>query len=344
MSGRRTRLGLLGTAVTLLSVSGCGDRHPTDPAAAQALNVTASGMRQRIAVLSDDSMRGRLTPSAELDAAAAYAAAEFQASGLRPVPGGFVQRWDDSGVLAPNVIAVLDGSDLRLASEYVVFLAHLDHIGTTRAGGRCAAAGADSICNGADDNASGAAGVLELARAFAGLRPRPRRSLLFLLVSGEEEGLLGSVFYVNHAAVPLSRTVAALNLDMIGRNAPDSVGILGGELTSLGSLLTELARVHVELGLAPVARPWNAGGFDHRPFVLSGVAALCFHTGLHADYHRPSDTVEKIDADKAARIVRLVFYAGLDVANRTERPAWVAGVPSPELAGPTAPPRRRGPP
>src|SRR5205814_5245044 len=118
----------------------------------------------------------------------------------------------------PNIVGILPGSDPHLAREYVVVVAHLDHLGT--AGRGCQAVGADSICNGADDNASGSAGLLALAEAVAS-GPRPLRSMLFLSVSGEERGLLGSRYFAAPATVPGERIVGLVDLDMISRNAPD---------------------------------------------------------------------------------------------------------------------------
>ncbi len=307
---------------------GCADRAPTDPAAVQERSITAATMRARIGALADDSTRGRYTPSLEINKAADWAAAAFRDDGLAPgVAGEYLQLWPTDLAPAPNVAGILAGSSAALRGEYVLFVAHFDHIGTTAVNARCVAQGADSTCNGADDNASGAAAVLELAHAFAGLQPRPLRSIIFLLVSGEERGLWGSQYYAQHPGVRLDRTVAVINLDMISRNAPDSLQVLGGELTTLGTLLDGVEAAHPGLGLHHRDAPWDAGGSDHWPFVMGGVASLCFNTGTHPDYHRPSDSAGAADADKAARVARLAFQLGLAVANAASRPAWTSGVP-----------------
>jgi len=340
MTGRRLGQAATGFLVATLALqaAGCGEHRVTDPAVAQAETITAAAIRSRVAALADDSMRGRPTPSAALDVAAAYAAASFQQAGLGPgFTSGFLQTWDAAGGAAPNVVGILPGSDPVLRSEYVLFVAHLDHVGTVTDGLGCHADGADSLCNGADDNASGAAAVIELARALAGLSPAPRRSILFLLVSGEEEGLLGSSYYVAHPAEPLAATVAAVNLDMISRNAADSILVIGMGLSSLGASVADAAEAHRELGILPVAVGWPYGGSDHIPFGDAGVPTLAFFAGLHPDYHRGGDEVDRIDADKEARVVRLAFYAGLAVANADQRPGWIGAAPLRAGAAPGAP-------
>lgn len=221
---------------------------------------------------------------------------------------------------APNVVGILDGSDPGLTNEYLLVSAHMDHVGVGRP------VGGDSIYNGADDNASGTAALVELAEAFAALEPRPRRSLVFLAVSGEEKGLWGSSFHAEHPAIPLERTVADINIDMIARNWRDSIAVVGREYSSLGETADRVTREHPELGMRLVGDAWPREMFffrsDQISFARRGVPALYFHSGVHPDYHRPSDTVERIDADKAARVVRMIFHLGLDVANTTQRPRW----------------------
>jgi len=124
---------------------------------------------------------------------------------------------------APNVVGILEGTDAALKKEYVLFTAHMDHIGTPGAGEGCTARGADSICNGADDDGSGTVAVVALAEAFATAPERPKRSLVFMTVSGEERGLWGSAYFAEHPTVPLASVVADLNSDMVGRNAKDTL-------------------------------------------------------------------------------------------------------------------------
>jgi hypothetical protein len=225
--------------------------------------------------------------------------------------------------MVPNVVAVLQGSDPQLRNEYVVYSAHFDHVGV----GAPDAAG-DSIYNGADDNASGTSALLEAARAFAALERRPARSVMFVMVSGEEKGLLGSLYFVDHPPVPVAQMVANINADMIGRNAPDTVVAIGQEYSDLGATVQRIASRHSDLGLvvAPDLWPQEQLFFrsDQFSFLRKEIPALFFTTGLHEQYHQPSDQAHLIDNDKLARITRLIFLLGHEVANAPLRPQWDA--------------------
>jgi len=224
----------------------------------------------------------------------------------------------------PNVVGVLRGSDPGLRDEYVLYSAHFDHVGI----GAPDAEG-DSIYNGADDDASGTAILMEVARAFGSLPEAPARSLVFLAVSGEEKGLLGSRWWAEHPTVPIEQVVANLNFDMVGRNHPDSVIAIGGEYTTLGPLARRLGseRSDVRLVAAPDPDPSEQAFFrsDHVSFMKHGVPALFVTTWLHEDYHQPSDEVETIDAEKLARVARLAFWMGWETAREPQAPRWNEG-------------------
>jgi hypothetical protein len=232
-----------------------------------------------------------------------------------------IRREVASGISPPNVVGILEGSDPQLKNEYLVFSAHMDHVGV----GRPDAAG-DSIYNGADDNASGTAAVLELAEAFSRLAPSPKRSLIFLAVSGEEMGLWGSDYFATHPPVPPEQLVANLNADMIGRNWKDTIVVIGKQHSDLGATLARVSARHPELRMAPIDDLWPEERFffrsDHFNFARRGVPALFFFNGVHADYHRPGDEAHKIDAEKASRVIKLIFYLGLEIANAPQRPQW----------------------
>ena len=240
---------------------------------------------------------------------------------------------------SPNVAAVLPGSHRTRRAEHVVLTAHFDHfgIGPARAG--------DSIYNGAYDNASGVAALLEVAAAFAGMAARPDRSLVFLASTAEEAGMLGATHFVRHHAAG-DAFVAALNLD--GANLwgeTDDVGGVGAERSSLG--LT-LARAAARLGMRAVPERSPAQGFyfrsDHFPFARAGVPALSLEHGLEyrgrepawgprvvgeylaRHYHGPGDEVRAdFDLRGAVQQARVTFLTGLMVAGQAERPAWFDG-------------------
>ncbi|MET0395741.1 MAG: M28 family peptidase [Longimicrobiaceae bacterium] len=222
----------------------------------------------------------------------------------------------------PNVVAVLPGSDPVLRDEYVVISAHFDHVGV----GAPNAQG-DSIFNGADDDASGTAVIVEVARALSRLERRPARSVVVLAVSGEEKGLVGSRWFGEHPTIPIERVAANVNIDMVGRNAPDSVVAIGEEYTSMGPLAHRIIAGNPSLGLAIAPDPLPHEEFffrsDHIAFLKRDVPAIFFTTLIHPDYHAQSDEVEKIDADKAARIARLVFLVTHAVADSPQRPLWL---------------------
>ena len=272
----------------------------------------------------------RLEAGADLLRAAAEDPATVltpERQGIRPLPGfTFSTALHEAVVEEPtvaNVVGILEGSDPALRNEAVLFTGHMDHVGVV--GGRCQPSRtlpADSICNGADDNASGTVGVIELAEAFAALRPRPARTLVFAAVTAEERGLLGARHYLAHPVVPIERTAAVINLDMIARNPRDTVGLVGKDYSSLGAVVDRMAREHPELRLAPKEHEGMYAGSDHYPFAQRGVPALFFFSGIHPDLHEVTDNIDRADTEQATRIVRLAFRVGLEVANTVARPTW----------------------
>lgn len=331
MSGlRRLRALLLPFAGAVAPAVACAQRpSPPGPEAA----ITEDLLRRHVHVIAHDSMMGRNTPSPGLEMTANYVAAQFKRLGLAPGgdDGGYVQRYSlgrssgtgsgpqEVALTAPNTVGILPGADPVLRHEYLVFSAHMDHVGTSGSPGV-----KDSIWNGADDDASGTAGILALAEAFS--KSPPKRSIIFLTVSGEEHGLWGSAAFTERPPVPISRIVANFNLDMIGRNWKDSIVVIGMEHSDLGATVMKVAAAHPELGMTPAPDPWPRENFfvrsDHYNFARRGVPALFFFNGVHEDYHQPTDSPDKIDAEKLARVVRLIYFAGAAVANAPERPRW----------------------
>lgn len=228
-------------------------------------------------------------------------------------------------VLGENVLGYIEGTDEKLKEELLVITAHYDHLG--RRG--------NSIYNGADDNGSGASTVLEVAEAFAEAKKQgagPRRSILVMLVSGEEKGLLGSQYYVDNPIFPLENTIANINVDMVGRvdskhqDKPEYIYVIGSDRLS-----TELHQINEQANATytklELDYTYNAEDdpnryyyrSDHYNFARRGIPSIFYFNGTHADYHRTTDTVDKIQFDKMARIAQLIFYTAWEVANREER-------------------------
>jgi len=221
----------------------------------------------------------------------------------------------------PNSVGILEGSDPDLKNEYIVYSGHMDHVGV----GRPNEAG-DSIRNGADDDASGTIAVVELAEAFSMLAERPKRSIVFVAVSGEESGLWGSRFYAENPGVAPGELVANLNADMISRNAPDSIVVIGKEHSDLGETMNRVNAEHPELNLTASDDIWPDQNFyrrsDHFNFARRGVPILFFFCGTHEDYHGVDDELENMDISKATNVTRLMFHLGLDLGNAAEKPQW----------------------
>jgi aminopeptidase YwaD len=214
-----------------------------------------------------------------------------------------------------NVLAWLPGQ----SDEYIIIGAHYDHLGRGNFDS-LAPSQIGQIHPGADDNASGTAGVLELARLLAPERGQLKRSILFMNFAGEELGLLGSAEWVKEPTRPLAKAVAMLNMDMIGRIKDDKIYIGGVGTGSTFKPILEQAEKDV-----PFKVEYSAGGYsssDHTSFVTKKIPVLFFFSGLHSDYHKPSDTWDKINAPSAARLLDMVEDVALQLANATETPTF----------------------
>jgi Zn-dependent M28 family amino/carboxypeptidase len=227
-------------------------------------------------------------------------------------------------VSTENVVAIIEGS--TMPEEYVVISSHLDHEGIKKG----------EIYNGADDDGSGSVALLEIAEAFqkaAEAGKGPQRSVIFLHVSGEEKGLLGSKYYTDNPLYPLANTIANFNIDMVGRTDPKRDSDNRNYIYLIGSdrLSTELheiseaankATTNIELDYTFNAED-DPNRFyfrsDHYNFAKNNIPVIFYFNGTHADYHKPSDTVEKIQFDLLEERARLVFYTAWEVANRKDR-------------------------
>jgi hypothetical protein len=228
------------------------------------------------------------------------------------------------GLVSDNVLAFLEGSDPELKSEIVVVSAHYDHVGIING----------EIHNGADDDGSGTVTVMEIARAFKTAKDQgmgPKRSMLFLHVSGEEKGLLGSEWYSEHPVYPLANTVCDLNVDMVGRKDADHedgryVYLIGSDKlsTELHQISEDANNRYTQIKLDYTYNdPNDPNQFyyrsDHYNFAKHNIPVIFYFSGVHEDYHKPGDDPEKIMYEKMAEIGKLVFHTAWDVANRNER-------------------------
>jgi Zn-dependent M28 family amino/carboxypeptidase len=309
-----------GLAVALLLTQGLAASLPS----------LSGNLKAHVAFLAADELEGRATPSRGLDVAAAYIAAQFRGIGLEaPVDGSYFQvgpartRDPEAGATSRNVIGLIRGTDPALRDTYVLVTAHYDHLGVRGSG-----EGA-RIYNGANDNASGVAGIIEIARALA--QDPPRRSVAFIAFYGEETGFQGSRHYVRNPVFPLRDTVAVVNLEMIGiPDHPDGpllnrVALTGHDYSEVGEIVASAARA--EGGDAVVDPRFSEAFFarsDNFPFAQAGVPAHSVSATTHMPptYHQPTDTWDTLDYDNMALATRLILAGTRALANRPDAPRW----------------------
>lgn len=225
-----------------------------------------------------------------------------------------------------NVAAVLEGNDPQLKHEYIIIGAHYDHLGMGGEGSGSRQPDTTAAHIGADDNASGTAGVLELAYRLSENKSNMRRSAIFVLFSAEEMGLLGSKFFVDHLPVDKAAVTAMINLDMIGRLNENKAVVVGGTGTSpvFEPMLKQLDQ---QTDIALSFSPEGFGASDHASFYAADVPVLYFSTGAHADYHTPNDTPDKINYDGMVEVVNLIEMAAISLINADERPEFTEAGP-----------------
>ncbi|HYY94270.1 MAG TPA: M28 family peptidase, partial [Pyrinomonadaceae bacterium] len=247
--------------------------------------------------------------------------------------------------------AVFEGKDSVLKKEYVALGAHYDHVGTNNPG--CRPVGNDNICNGADDDGSGTTSLITMAEAFA-KGPRPKRSILFVWHAGEEKGLWGSEYFTRFPTVPLNQVVAQLNIDMIGRSkkpgdtnpanrmltGPEEIYVIGSRMMS-----DELADENEAVNRAYLNIKYNYHydapndperlfyRSDHFNYAKHGVPIIFFFDGVHEDYHRPTDSPDKIDYQKMQSVARTIFILASELANAPTRPVIDKQIPAARLNG-----------
>jgi Zn-dependent M28 family amino/carboxypeptidase len=287
-----------------------------------------------MAFLASDALNGRGSGTRDEWIAATYLGSQMQRWGLEPLgdAGGFVQQIEikaGSRTQTWNAVGRLTGRGPKTAAQVILLSAHLDHLGVRPGAGAAAgaAAGADTIYNGADDDASGSVAVLELARAIA-LGPRPDRTIVFAFFGSEESGGLGSRFFADRPVVPISSIVANLQFEMIGRPdakiPPHTLWLAGFERSTLGPALAKQ-------GARLVQDPHPEQSFftrsDNILFARRGVIAHTVSSfGLHKDYHQPSDEIRSIDFAHMTDSIRSMLKPILWLANSGFTPEWRPGM------------------
>jgi hypothetical protein len=303
----------------------------TNPVCPTASSGAASPM-DVVRFLSADALQGRFAGSSGEVCAGGYIAARFEALGLAPGAGdGFFQELALASATQPhapggtgrNVLAMLPGSDPDLAGSVVVVGAHYDHLGFGEFG---STGTLGEIHNGADDNASGVAAMLEAARILTE-GPRPARSILFIAFTGEELGLIGSSYYAHNPVVSLDRTLAMVNLDMVGRLNDEAMIVYGMGTAPEWQEIVPAANEGLDITLA--YEDAGYGPSDHTSFYAADVPVLHFFTNVHRDYHRETDDWEFIDEAGLDRIARFTAEIAGRLANRPTRLTLIAGVGEP---------------
>lgn len=336
------------TLALVISITAACHQSASSPAPVAAPD-TATVMRD-VRYLASDALEGRGTGMAGNDSAAAYIARRFSGLGLTPAfvstdarvcarignaspcDPRFVQSFVARSVAAAhaglqgelptqNVAAVIRGSDPALRDEYVILGAHFDHLGRSAFGALDPDA-VNAIHNGADDNASGTAAVIELARLLR--RNPPKRSVMFVTFSGEELGLLGSQYFVDHPPVPLEKVRAMLNFDMVGRMQEDRLIVYG--VATAQELNDIVAKANAAAPLRLTATGDGFGASDHSSFYAKNLPVLHFFTNVHEDYHKATDDVDKINALGIARVVALAERVTREIADRPQPLTFVRAV------------------
>lgn len=268
----------------------------------------------QVAFLSSDSLRGRAAGSTEAAITAEYIASTMHGYGYDVTRQRFyvdsvkTKQGRRAVGSMTNILCSIEGVD---TTQSVIIGAHYDHLGVTKKG---------EIFNGADDNASGVTAVLQIARAFKEAGIRPRRTIIFAFWDGEEIGSLGSKHYINIALRDTLRAISYMNFDMIGRNTDESRPSMFRYLYTASSPEFERylrgAIDRFDLQLDPDYKPWDnpTTGSDNAPFARQGVPIAWFHTDGHADYHRVSDTADKINYQKLTEIIRAAFVVATQMA------------------------------
>ena len=222
-------------------------------------------------------------------------------------------KFNDRTIIGKNIVGLIKGK----SDEVIIISAHYDHLGRDKEG---------NIFYGADDNGTGVAALLEIASAFAKIKDKLKRSILFIVFDGEEWGLQGASAYINNPAFPYEKTVAMLNMDTIGRNKPDEIYILGSLRSPDLKELNDRVNEKIGLKLLDTIEFAFDYGSDHYPFYEKGIPAIDYTSSYHEDFHKITDTVEKVNIDKVSKVAELIFRVAYEIATtdiKFDKPKYV---------------------
>ncbi len=304
----------------------------------------STAIRNDIAYLASDKLEGRLTGTRGNDSAAAFIARRYASLKLTAGYPGYFQKFvaksaasvhmgDTAGRPTQNVVAILRGSDPKLAGQYIVIGAHFDHLGRDTLFSMDREA-KNAIRNGADDNASGTAAVMQMARMLS--LSHPRRSVIFANFSGEEEGLLGSEYFVSNPPVALDSIMAMINFDMVGRLKDEKLLVYGTATATELAALLDSANVKATTPLKVQGSGDGFGSSDQSSFYARNIPVLHFFTDIHDDYHRATDDVEKINASGEARVVDLAYRLVASIDALPSRLTFVRSAPPARIRSSTS--------
>lgn len=288
--------------------------------------VSPADLRAHVEFLASDLLEGRSTPSAGLNIAGEYIAAQFRRAGLRPQSDGTYFQMAGEG--ERNVVGVLPGSGRTLKDQYVLVTAHYDHVGVKKE------SEGDPIFNGANDNASGVASLIETARRLGASRVNPRRTVVFIAFFGEEQGMRGSRYYAEHPLFPIESTAAQINLEQTGRT-DDIQGENAKTLNVTGYEFTEVARIlkasAAFAGIKVVRREkWSDMAFersDNEALAKKGVPAHTLSVAyMFPDYHKAGDEADKLNYANMALVTEAIARGVIAIANRIQPPHWYEGM------------------
>lgn len=278
--------------------------------------------------LSSDKMEGRFPGTKGNNEAASYIKKYFKKYGLKEFNRNYYQSFklfvkeginkvNSDSVTTQNVVGYMEGSDEKLKNEFIVIGAHYDHWGWGGQNSGSKKKDAFAIHNGADDNASGVSALLCILQELSKATVKPKRSIIFISFSGEEEGLLGSKYFVSHLPVAKDAVKVMLNMDMVGRLNEERQIYMGGAGTFPNGV--ELMKKLGETSsLNPVIHAGEVGGSDHVSFYKSSIAAVGFHTGGHPQYHTPEDDIDLINIQGGALVSQYIYNALVAIANNLQ--------------------------